>query len=84
MPEWSPGTALAAVEPALYGLLDHFGLPDELAEQLAEAVEVLGHDKQQQQQQQQQHAARLARARADYAQVRWEMTCTSTPVQTRR
>ncbi|WIA13539.1 hypothetical protein OEZ85_007111 [Tetradesmus obliquus] len=61
---------VSAAEPGLFGLLDHYGLPDELALQVAEALEGLGSDQQQQQQQQQQHAERLARFAADYAQVR--------------
>jgi hypothetical protein len=70
LPEWTPGTLLASVEPGLYGLLDAFCLPDELAEQLADALEELGRGGQGEGQQQQQHVERLARFQADYAQVR--------------
>jgi hypothetical protein len=70
LPQLLPDTPLSAVEPALYGLLDHFGLPDELAEQLAEALEGLGADELAEQQQQQQ-AESLGRFQADYAQVRY-------------
>jgi hypothetical protein len=74
LPQLSPGTPLAAVEPGLYGLLDAFSLPDELAEQLADALEDLGRGGDGEQQQ--QHADKLARFGADYAQVRCTMHCT--------
>jgi hypothetical protein len=57
MPEWTSSTPLSAVEPALCGLLDHFCLPDELPEQLAEALEGLGADERAEQQHQQQQQA---------------------------
>ncbi|WIA13530.1 hypothetical protein OEZ85_007102 [Tetradesmus obliquus] len=65
---WSADSPVVDAEPGLFGLLDHYGLPDELALQVAEALE--GLESAQQQQQQQQHAERLARFAADYAQVR--------------
>jgi hypothetical protein len=65
LPQLSPGTSLASVEPGLYGLLDAMCLPDELGEQLADALEGLGRGEGGQQ----QHAEKLARFQADYAQV---------------
>jgi hypothetical protein len=66
---------LSVIEPALYGLLDHFSLPDDCCEQLAAALELLKADSSsssagQQQQQQQQGETKLSRFAGDYAQLR--------------
>jgi hypothetical protein len=41
LPAFTADMPLSVVEPGLYGLLDHFGLPDEFCEQLAAALEQL-------------------------------------------
>jgi hypothetical protein len=41
MPPFTADSALVDVEPGLYGLLDHFALPDECCEQLAAALEAV-------------------------------------------
>jgi hypothetical protein len=69
---------LAVIEPALYGLLDHFSLPDDFCEQLAAALELLKADSSSANsaaaaaagQHQQQGQAKLARFAGDYAQLR--------------
>jgi hypothetical protein len=72
LPTFTAEQPLSAIEPGLYGLLDHFALPDECCEQLAAALEVLAGsssgnaaaaaaDKAQQ---------KLGRFAGDYAQLR--------------
>jgi hypothetical protein len=78
LPAFTADMPLSAVEPRLYGLLDHFRLPDELCEQLAAALELLKADSSsasnaataEEQQQQQQGETKLARFAGDYAQLR--------------
>jgi hypothetical protein len=76
MPEFTADQPLVGIEPALYGLLDAFMLPDDACEQLAAALELL----QELQSQLQEAAAgaapaaaaqqRLSRFAGDYAQLR--------------
>ncbi|WIA18555.1 hypothetical protein OEZ85_009998 [Tetradesmus obliquus] len=73
MPAFTAGMRLIDVEPCLYDLLLHFGLPDELCERVPDALEVLGASSANAAaagQQQQQGETKMGRFAGDYARLR--------------
>ncbi|WIA38850.1 hypothetical protein OEZ86_002127 [Tetradesmus obliquus] len=73
MPVFTAGMRFIDVEPCLYDLLLHFGLPDELCERLPDALEVLGASSANAAaagQQQQQGETKMGRFAGDYVRLR--------------